>query len=71
MIGFMVSLRGYDRSEVEALFTKVDAVLAAADENALAEARTLLASARFTIVMRGYDRGAVDTAIAESLAALP
>jgi hypothetical protein len=71
MTDFVVSLRGYARSEVEALFTKVDAVLATEDENALAEARTLLESAKFTIALRGYDRGAVDKAIAESLAALP
>jgi hypothetical protein len=67
---FTVSLRGYDRSEVEALFTKLDAVLAAEDEDALVQARALLESAKFTTALRGYDRLAVDKAIAESLAAL-
>ncbi|RKN48266.1 DivIVA domain-containing protein [Micromonospora endolithica] len=60
---FPVMLRGYDRREVDSIFTPAIAALAATDPRVRAEAAAALRRANPTVALRGYGRAQVDSAI--------
>ncbi|SFE70141.1 DivIVA domain-containing protein [Actinoplanes philippinensis] len=62
-LDFTFVLRGYDRSQVDALLGRASAALDAEDASQRARAREALQTADFTIVLRGYDRAQVDGAV--------
>jgi len=68
---FTVTLRGYDRFEVERVFTEVDEALASGSETARAAALEALRKAQFIVVLRGYDIEQVDRAVRERLGGEP
>ena len=67
---FVVTLRGYDMRQVEALFAEVDAALAADSAVLRAAARDALRATTLRRRIRGYAPGDVDAAIAQWLVAL-
>jgi hypothetical protein len=67
---FVVSLRGYDMRQVDALIAQADEALASGSEAQRTAARDALAAAALEVRPRGYVRGEVDDAVAERLRAL-
>ena len=65
--GIPVSLRGYERTQVDELLGRADAALAGAGEIERAAARDALRQAGLRITMRGYNRQYVDRAIAKRI----
>jgi hypothetical protein len=59
-IDFTVVLRGYERTQVEAVIGPATAALAHGGAAQRAAAREALRSARFEVSLRGYDRFQVD-----------
>jgi DivIVA domain-containing protein len=64
---FPVTLRGYDRFEVDRVFAEVDEALASGSETAQAAARETLRNAQFVAVLRGYAIDQVDLAVQDRL----
>lgn len=67
MARFPVVLRGYDRTQVDALMRRVDTALKSDEPGLTADE---VRGIRFTVVMRGYDQRAVDNALYEAMRAL-
>ncbi|GLY14572.1 hypothetical protein LWF15_06450 [Kineosporia rhizophila] len=67
---FPVVLRGYDTSQIDELFARVDEVLANGDADARAAIRQELSTTVFTIALRGYPPTDVAMAVEQRLSAL-
>jgi hypothetical protein len=62
--GFLIALRGYDRSAVDTVVEQLEAALKSDNAGVRAEAAGLAGAATFPVVMRGYDRRQVDDYLA-------
>lgn len=67
---FPVVLRGYDTTQVDELFARVDAALAQGDAAARSAAKQELGSTVFTYATRGYPPTDVAMAVDQRLTAL-
>ena len=70
MARFPTTLRGYDRSQVDAVFARVDGTLGRVPLTAPPVTPEELGATRFRTALRGYDRAAVDRALRDAAAAL-
>ncbi len=69
-VQFDVALRGYDRSQVDALVARAAAALRSIDPALRQAVARDVRSAAFRVALRGYDRAQVDDYFAGILAAL-
>ncbi|MFI5845467.1 hypothetical protein ACIA8K_37765 [Catenuloplanes sp. NPDC051500] len=67
---FLVVLRGYDIGQVRALLARIEAARTSTDPALRASVAAEARAAAFTVVMRGWDRGAVDAHLRAAAASL-
>jgi DivIVA domain-containing protein len=65
-VDFTVVVRGYDRREVDAVVSRVDAAQGSSDPALRASVRAELSRVHFPVRLRGYDRMQVDDYVERS-----
>lgn len=70
MARFPTALRGYERTQVDALMARIDGTLGRAPLMAPPVTPEELSATRFATALRGYDRSAVDRAMSDAATAL-